>query len=280
MKGRASTPKPLYAYDLIAMDVDGTLLDSQGFISRGAQEAISRAQKLGIQIALVTGRSLFNLQRIVTRLKLNGPFIGSGGALICNLGSNEVILHRTLPVEEVESLVHLCRKLDVALFLDHSDYMMCENETPEMAQEKEAHEYTWDCVPDLIQAVKTLPEKGLVLGANPKLVELEQHYKTKDHQVDLTFTSPTSLDILPKGVGKGIALKILADHLQISRNRIAVMGDYLNDLDMFKVAGTSIAMGNAPDEVKAVADYIAPANDEGGVAWALHKLLVTVKEKA
>jgi len=280
MKGRARSPESLPAYDLIAMDVDGTLLDSQGFISKGAQEAISWAQKLGVKVALVTGRSLFNLQHIVTELNLNGPFIGSGGAVISNLGSGEVILHRTLPFEEVKTLVRLCRDLDVALFLDHSDYMMCEKETPEMTQAKEAHEYTWDCVPDLIKAVETLPEKGLVLGDNKKLVKLVQYYKTSDHQVDLTFTGFTSLDILPKGVGKGIALKILSDHLKISRKRIAVMGDYLNDLDMFKMAGTAIAMGNAPREVKEVADFVAPANDKGGVAWALHKLLDNAQEKA
>ena len=283
MKGSASgqeSQKSIPSFDLIAMDVDGTLLDSHGFISKGAEEAIAWAQELGVRIALVTGRSQSTLKHVFKKVNLKGPFIGSGGAFIGDLASGKIIQQRTLPREEVETLVRMCRELDVVVFLDHSDFMLCEKETVEMRRSKEIHGYTWKFVPDLLRAMSALPEKCLVVGENEKLTRLHEYYENNHHQVDFTFTSPTSLDVLPHGVSKGAALEVLVEYLKISKKRVAVIGDYLNDLEMFKVAGTAVAMGNAPCEVKKAANFIAPTNDEGGVAWALHKLLDTKLEKA
>jgi Cof subfamily protein (haloacid dehalogenase superfamily) len=94
-----------------------------------------------------------------------------------------------------------------------------------------------------------------------------------EHNVSITYTSPTSMDVLPKGVSKGKALIQLAEHFHIPLKRIAVIGDYLNDLEMFKVAGHSVAMGNAPDKVKQAADWVAPGNDQDGVTEAIYHLL-------
>jgi len=260
-------------FGLIAIDCDGTLLDSKGELSAGAPEAVQKAQKMGIKIALITGRSQSTLAFIFKQLNLKGPFIGSGGAYIGDLSTGEVIQRRTLPRTEVEVLIRLCREFQLILFLDHSNFMVCEKENEKTRQHKKEHGYTWKIVPDLMQQLSELPEKGLVVGDPQKLKDLFNYYQKNHHEVSFTFTSPTSMDILPIGVSKGNALIKLAKHLQIKPERIAVIGDYLNDLEMFKVAGTSIAMGNAPQEVKQAADLIAPSNDESGVAWAINKLL-------
>jgi Cof subfamily protein (haloacid dehalogenase superfamily) len=269
LKNRTSIP----LFDLIAIDCDGTLLDSKGSLSTGAPEAILKAQKLGIKIALITGRSQSTLAFVLKNLNLIGPFIGSGGAYIGDLSTGEIIQQRTLPRTEVETLIRLCREFDLILFLDHSSFMVCEKENENTKQQKEKHGYSWKIVPDLLQELSELPEKGLVIGEPQNLTELFNYYKNNDLEVSFTFSSPTSMDILPKGVSKGNALKKLAEHLQIKPKRIAVIGDYMNDLEMFKVAGTSVAMGNAPQEVKQAADMIAPSNDKSGVAWALNQLL-------
>ena len=151
--------------------------------------------------------------------------------------------------------------------------MVCEKENEETKQHRDEHGYSWKIVPDLILELTALPEKGLVVGDSQKLAELFNYYQNNTHEVSFTFTSPTSMDILPKGVSKGNALIKLAEHFQIKPERIAVIGDYMNDLEMFKVAGTSVAMGNAPQEVKQAADMIAPSNDMSGVAWAINQLL-------
>ena len=275
MKGQNIHP----SFDLIAIDCDGTLLDSEGNISLGAAEALQKAQKFGIKIALITGRSQSTLDFVFKQLNLKGPFIGSGGAYIGDLSTGEIIQQRTLPRIEVETLILLCRELGLILFLDHSNFMVCEKENEKTRQHKDEHGYAWRIVPDLMQELSELPEKGLVVGDPQKLKKIFDYYQEHPHEVSFTFTSPTSMDILPEGVSKGKALIKMAEHLQIKLERIVVIGDYLNDLEMFKVAGTSVAMGNAPQEVKQAADLVAPSNDESGVAWAINQLLGQEQEE-
>jgi len=266
-------------FDLIAIDCDGTLLDSNKNISAGAEQAIHKARAMGVKIALVTGRNPPVLQRVINQLNLAGPFIGSGGAYVANLATGEVIERHTLLMEDVKALVHLCRKLKVVLFVDHNAWMFTEYETEALIKIKEEQGYEWEVVPDLLKAIPEPPEKGLVMGENEKLRMICDDFVRRKRGVNITFTSDHSMDILPEGVTKGTALRTLANHLKIPTERIAVIGDYLNDLEMFEIAGISIAMGNAHEKVKAVADLIAPSNDAGGVAWAINELLSSNLEK-
>ena len=260
-------------FDLIAIDCDGTLLDSNKNISIGAEQAIRKARARGVTIALVTGRNPPVLQRVINKLNLAGPFIGSGGSFVADLATGEVIERHTLLMEDVEALVRLCRKLKVVLFIDHNNWMMTEFVTEPLLRIKEEQGYEWQIVPDLLKAIPEPPEKGLVMGENEKLKTICDDFASRHRPVNITFTSPASMDVLPYGVSKGTALKALAAHLKIPAERIAVIGDYLNDLDMFAVAGKAVAMGNAHEQVKEAADLIAPSNDEGGVAWAINNLL-------
>jgi Cof subfamily protein (haloacid dehalogenase superfamily) len=266
-------------FKLIAIDCDGTLLDSDGNLAKGAPQAVKEAIASGIKIALVTGRSRSALGFIFDQLDVNGLFIGSGGAYIGDLSTGEVIQQRTLPREEAETLIHLCRKWDLILFLDHFDFMLCEKESAATLAHKDKHSYIWKKVADLTKELEHLPEKGLVVGEPEKLQEIYRYYQTHPHEVSITFTSPTSMDVLPKGVGKGDALVKLASHFEIPLEQIAVIGDYLNDLEMFQVAGYSIAMGNAPDKVKRAANWVAPANNEDGASHAIRHLLRLASER-
>lgn len=280
MKGRAGKIRPLLPFDLIAIDVDGTLLDSNDNLCASAPQAFEKAQEAGIRIALVTGRSQSTLDFIFRQLPVRGPFIGSGGSFIGDLSSGEIIQQRTLPRHEVEKAIHLARQHDLILFLDHSDFMLCEKENEKTRQHKRVNDYNWKIVPDLLESLTYEPEKGLLFGDEDKLKLVHQYYQSGNHDVSITFTGRHSMDILPKGVGKGDALTKLANYLHIPLKRIAVIGDYLNDLEMFAVAGYSIAMGNAPDEVKQAADWVAPTNNEDGVSHAiLHIINLGSEEK-
>ena len=169
--------------------------------------------------------------------------------------------------------------MKVILFLDHNAWMLTEYVTDALVKIKEEQGYEWEVVPDLLKAIPEPPEKGLVMGENEKLRMICDDFVRRKRGVNITFTSDHSMDILPEGVTKGTALRTLANHLKIPTERIAVIGDYLNDLEMFEIAGISIAMGNAHEKVKAVADLIAPSNDAGGVAWAINELLSSNLEK-
>jgi hypothetical protein len=259
---------------LIAMDVDGTLLDDDKFIAPGAAEAIQAVKARGVMVALVTGRNKPTLRWILDELDLWGPFIGSGGAYVADLSTGKIIEQHTLPMEDVHQLIVMARKHHLFMFVDHAEWMLCELEPVQYREIKRLHKYAWQVVPDLLAAIPEPPLKALVLGDHEKLEEIKKYFETNHRPVHLAFTANTSMDMVSQDVNKGHALTVLAGYLNIPLNKIAVIGDYDNDLEMFHIAGVSVAMGNAPEIVKRTATFIAPNNNEGGLAWALNKIIL------
>jgi len=259
---------------LIAMDVDGTLLDDDKFIAPGAAEAIQAVKARGIILTLVTGRNKPTLRWILDELDLWGPFIGSGGAYIADLSTGKIIEQHTLPLEDIHQLITMAREHHLMMFVDHAEWMLCEMEPAEYRDIKRLHKYAWQVVPDLLAAIPEPPMKALIFGDHKQLEEIKKYFEANHRPVHLTFTANTSMDMVSQDVNKGHALTVLADYLNIPLINIAVMGDYLNDLEMFPIAGISVAMGNAPEVVKRAATFVAPNNNEGGLAWALKKIVL------
>jgi Cof subfamily protein (haloacid dehalogenase superfamily) len=260
-------------FDLIAIDCDGTLLDSQKSISEGALEAIGEARSAGIEIILVTGRNLLSLESIVSPLGLQSPFIGCGGAFICDLKTGELIEKHTLPIANTRELILLCRENKTLMYIENQDSTLCEMDADEFWRARKSLSTHRNIVPDLLQVIAEPPLKAMVAGEHEKIQKIFDEIKKRRIFENLVYSDHVSFDILPSGVNKGIALKSVATRLQIDPARIASIGNWWNDMDMFRVSGMSVAMGNAPDEIKAGVDLVAPSNDQGGVAWALRKLI-------
>ncbi len=261
------------SFDLVAIDCDGTLLNTDKTISDGAREAIDLAKAAGIEIALITGRNLGGVKFIVNELGLDGLIVGCGGAFICDIQSSRIIESHPLPKNETIELIRLCRERDIMLVLENLDYSDYEKNVEEKAKKDRAANFNSRKVDDLTQVLVEDPIKAVILG-EPAVVQaaIEETYRLK-LSFQIAMSSPTSADILAEGVNKGSGLKSLAEIRHLPMERIAVIGDWLNDLDMFNASHFSIAMGNAPEELKAQANLIAPTNDEGGVAWALQEII-------
>lgn len=261
------------SFDLAAIDCDGTLLDSSKSISAGAREAIERTKAAGIQIALITGRNVDAIRFITDALDLNGLVIGCGGAFIYDLSAEKTIESHILPIDKARDLVRVCREMEAILYLEYIHSAIYERTSEAMERMNRLRKYNRLRVPDLLQRIEEAPAKAMIIHQDPKRLD-ETIDKVKDFKLfdNIVSTGPNSADILPEGVNKGSGLISLSAIMKIPLERIAVIGDWLNDLDMFKVSGFSIAMGNAPAELKSQADLTAPTNDEGGVAWALEQI--------
>ena len=264
-------------FKLIAIDCDGTLLDSQKSIPAGTREAISEAQARGIKIAITTGRNLVFLNKIISTLNLSGYIIGCGGAFIFDLGTEAILFKKTLPASNLRELIVLCHELKINLFMEdiHCTYyeFISEDLKENLRKENAKSNPFWKKVPDLMEIVDNKPLlKAMIVGNQAILDEMYRMIKDKKIFDNLVHSGQISIDILPSGVNKGTTLRSLASKLEIPRERIATIGDWWNDLDMFRESGLSIAMGNAPDEIKSAADLVAPSNDQNGASWALQKL--------
>ncbi len=269
-----NSPDKPRRFDLIAIDCDGTLLDSRKTIPAGTKEAITEVKARGIEIVITTGRNLKFLRPIIEDLNLSGPIIGCGGAFGFDIKTGSTLFQYILPIQKVEELIRLCRELKITLFVEDMRVTYFEFLSGELHFRARQINSLCVRVPDLLQiSWEKSMLKAMVLGDQNRLDEIYQIIKDRQIFDNLVFSDHFAFDILPSGVNKGTALKSIANILEIPRKRIATVGDWWNDLDMFKESGMAVAMGNALPEVKEAADLVAPSNDQNGLIWALEKLL-------
>lgn len=268
-----------YPYDLIAIDVDGTLLNSQKELSLQNEEAVKAARESGVLVSLVTGRSTFSLKPILERLGIDQPYIGSGGAFIIDPAEDRIIDYRPLGRPSLKILVSAARAQKTAIFFYLPDAIYCEASPGALEGWKSPGGYTPIQVKDILRDTGAAPTKVAIYGNYDRLIQTKEQAIKSGARLSMSFPHPWFLDVTREDADKGHALIRLATYLQIPTQRILVIGDAENDLPMFRVAGFSVAMGNSTPDVKAAADLIAPSNDEDGVAWALQRLILSNPSK-
>lgn len=272
-----------YIYDLVAIDVDGTLVNSHSKISDEIPPLLREAQARGIGVTLVSGRPKLTLKPILAELGLTLPYISSGGAYIIDPAKGTIIDQHTLGHEIVAVIVGLARTAQVAIITQEPERLYFEGDPAilEMVASASKIDLTQlDNKPVEIRRVADIlqvcsePNKITLCGDPTILADIEAQVRERRLPVYPTYSAPTYLEMTSAGINKGSALKQLAAYLHIPVERILVIGDSLNDTSMFEIAGMAVAMGNAPEEVKAAAKLIAPSNDENGVVWVLRELVL------
>ncbi len=295
MSGRGEHPvekkEPLpdlaRTFDLVAIDIDGTLVDSQNSLSSAVAPLIREVQARGIGVTLVSGRPKLKMMPLMKELGLTLPYIGSGGAYVADPSDNAVIYDSALVQAEVVEIVELAHAAKAPIIAQVPDHLYYEGNVEALEQliaiSKINITGVTDSEVEIIQVDDILqscaePTKITICGDPAGLLQIEEKLRLRNPPLYLTYSAPTYLEITRSGVNKGEALKLLASRLAIPLERILAIGDSRNDISMFEVAGMAVAMGNATVEVKAAADLIVPSNDEDGVAWALRKLVLKERE--
>jgi Cof subfamily protein (haloacid dehalogenase superfamily) len=265
---------------LLVVDIDGTLVNSNGVISAGDKEALKRARELGVHVALSTGRGLQATMGVIAQLSLDSYHISFDGALVSKLASGEEISVRPIQKETVRRMVEVAHNQQVDLELFTVDGYFVERET----WSTDAHRDFFGVHHTLVEFDHIWERERVIKGG---LVSTSPEERARANRFCLQFGSllhfsyartpafpgADFINILTPGVSKGNALAVLANHLNIPLSQVMAIGDGSNDISLLSTAGLAIAMGNAPDEVKAQADYITLDVDDSGVAAALRKFV-------
>lgn len=271
---------------LIAIDIDGTLLDSQFKIPSANISALRRAHELGIEIVLVTGRRHSFALPIAEMLGFNVSLISSNGAVTRSL-QGELFHRDLLPSATARKLIRHMEPFrgnavvtfDIetrgALVLERADEL---HHSISRWLEKNAPflEYR---IP-LEDCLTTDPVQAMYCGTVPRMREAEKHLKLAalDHQITVLKTEYTHrdlcmFDVLNYACSKGHAVERWAAHRQIPRDQIMAIGDNYNDREMLEYAGVPVVMANASEELKQLGWTVTLSNDEGGVAAAVERVL-------
>lgn len=264
---------------LVAIDIDGTLLNSNRKISLKVKETLQRANENGMSIVLCTGRPLPGVKEQLTELNLYGDndyVITYNGSLVQATKSNEIISQYTLSHNdflEIELMsravgAHLHAIDDQTIYTTNRDigkYTVHEAYLVDMPLKYRTVE---EMTPDMSIIKMMMIDEPEVL--DKAISQLPDEFIEK-------YTTVKSTDfyyeILNKKASKGNALAKLAEHLGIAQSETMAIGDNENDLSMIEYAGIGVAMGNATESVKRAADIQTTSNDEDGVAEILLKYM-------
>lgn len=269
-------------YKLIVSDMDGTLLNSQGKVSDETKKAMKNLLEKGMYIAIATGRIYTTARVYAKHLGIVTPIICCNGAVVKNLEDDKKIYGNPISKEDCFKIIDICKENDLYFHFYSEDTIYGEKLEYKMLYFSE-----W---------AKTLNEedriKIKVVEDSREIIEKETIYKfgiqtddielldyisklmNKEKNIEARKSLSNMLDLMNKGVSKGNAVKNLAKSLGIKREEIIAIGDNENDISMLEYAGLGVAMGNAEEEVKKVADYVTDTNDNEGVANVIYNFML------
>ena len=272
------------SYKLICIDVDGTLFGENGTIPDENIRAIEEAYKKGVEIVISTGRIYSNAVQISKRINVKSPVIASNGAVVKDWNKGKSIFHSYLKPEEYERLLELISKHKLVAHFYTMDKLI----TYTAIGSAVAYIYKFK---NLSKSNKIYVDPTLTLKSlRKKLKKYDGHVmkciiysldkdRITNFRKDIEATTDMavfgagsySLEIGPKGISKGNAVKELASYLNIDLKDVICIGDNENDIEMIKNAGLGVAMGNAVEQLKEVADYVTDSNINAGVGQVINK---------
>ena len=262
---------------MIALDMDGTLLNPQHEITVAVKSAIEEAKAKGILVVLASGRPYIGMQRYIAELGLNIPgqyCISYNGGLVQRAEDGQPILETTLGMDDYHFFEQLARELNVHFQALDKQHLYTPNQD---ISRYTVHESEITGIPLRFRSVDAMDPSlrfpKLMMVDEPEALDnaIRQLPAELFDRYTLVKSASHYLEILDKTVSKGNSVRHLAEQLGFSAEEVLAVGDHENDLTMLAWAGYGVAMGNAIDAVKEQAAYHTSSNREDGVAKAIHQ---------
>ena len=262
-------------YRLLAIDLDGTLLNPERIITSRTHKALQEAAAAGLTIVIVTGQSLPVLRYMCAELPLTAAQIIHNGAMIVDVDNNSILYEQPLPTEQILPALDALRRLGFYRVYHTHQGTYVDSDMPPL-------HYSYR--PPLPPAIRIAditsiyPQPCIKLAAvgeassvREKRQELERLFAEKLY---ITQSAPRLLEMMHPDVSKDKALRIITQRAGIAPEEVVAFGDNHNDIGMLRFAGLGVAMGNASDEVKEAADYVTSSNADNGVARVIEEMVL------
>ncbi len=279
LRERELRPLPVDPIDLVAIDLDGTLLQKDGSISMGSAKAISDAVECGVRVVIATGRAPRGVKRVYEALDLDTVQICQNGALVHDPHGDQAMFHEQIPGHIARSVIEIGRMVDPTLAVAIELYDRCFTDRPNgrIGNDPMLAE---GAAPNLVGALGELldsPITKVMMAGEPEVLGgIQAALQTRlGTHVSFSCSHMRLLQIVAGSVDKGIALERVCDYYDIPQSRTMAIGDAPNDLGMIRWAGLGIAMENAWTQVRNEAHFTVASNNEGGVADAINRYVLS-----
>lgn len=289
-------------YKFVAIDLDGTLLNSYGEVSKDTKEALLKAKNQGVEIVLSSGRPISSTESLARELGVDNYLISGNGAAVYDIKKQKLIMDRFLTKEQVLNIAKLCEENSffynvytedevIASSLNYN-VLFYHKENLKKIEEKRTHinvvqniqKYIEESGKDKFLKITVCDESQFIFNSIMKRLKLidgidvlETEYMsrkkiksgTEDVNIQYFYTEVTN-----KNVNKWSAIEFLLDKLNINKEEVVAIGDNMNDIEMVQNAGLGVVMGNSNPRMKEIADQIVADNNSEGVLEAFNKFIL------
>ena len=266
-------------YEILVLDLDGTLTNNKKEITPHTKEVLKAYQEAGGRIVLASGRPTYGVAPLAEELemqKYHGYMLSFNGAVIIDCRTGEPIYENWLPVGVPQQLADLAEKYHTSLLTYQGDDIL--TETPDdtyVLKEVICTKMNVRKIENFREEITFPVVKCMLMENGVYLADVEK--KVKEYfqgELSVLRSEPYFLEVMPKGIDKAASLKRLLEYLGKDRSQMMAFGDGFNDRSMLEYAGLGVAMQNGQPAIKAVADLIAPSNEDDGVAYVVESLML------
>jgi len=266
---------------MVALDIDGTLVDPQGKITPRTAATVKKVKDMGVKVVLATGRRFISCRDIIKDLEIELPVITHNGALVFSSCGEEVFSSRPLDPKWLPGIVSEMDEMAIDYYLHSMDHiLLCREPLMEWgtkhleANEGLVERFDFPCFPERpFHRVMAVGTRGRIRGFLHKSRESNNgfcrsiHFRSEYHDMDI-------IEFLHPGATKASGLKFVAESLDIEAEDVIAIGDETNDLEMVEWAGMGVAMGNGVPALKESADVVCGSNQEEGLADLLEEIFI------
>lgn len=290
-------------YKLVAIDLDGTLLNSYGEVSNKNKEAIQKAIKKNVEVVLTSGRPIMSVKNLANEIGCNNYMICGNGAITYDIQNDKIVYNKFLEKAKVLQIIRICEENSIFYNVYTKDTILTKNlnynilfynqENASKPEDKKTRITIMQNIEEYIQNREEEDYLKITICDNNKVIFgsiIKKLRIIKD--VDVLDVAHMSRKIIKDGtenvsmeyfyteitntnVDKWQAIENLIEKLQIKREEVIAIGDNINDAEMVKNAGLGIMMGNSAPYIKEMADIVVNDNDNDGVAEAIEKYILT-----
>lgn len=262
-------------YKLITLDIDGTLINSDGIMTPETVAAIRRCRDAGVMVTISTGRPIQGVRDFIDELKLDAPIITYNGAMIVDAATGGILFEERMLRRDAEQVLRLGREMDTTIIAwsNNELYVNKINDRTDDYKKLSGNE------PVVFSDADRILDQGITKIIWIDDVDRIEAFKMGikgivNDSVTYCTSQPHFLEFFSSSVSKAVALEFIGRRYGIRREEMIAIGDGFNDLSMIEYAGLGVAMGNAAEGVKERADYVTASNDEDGVAKVIYRFVL------
>lgn len=280
-------------YKLVAIDLDGTLLNSYGEVTQKTKESIKKAVENGVEVVLASGRPISSVEDLANDLNANHYLISGNGAIVYDMRKKEIVYDNFLKKSQVLEIIKICEENSIYYNIYTENEVLTKSlnyntlfyhsENTHKQEEKrtninivdDVYEYVNNTTDDHFLKITVCDESRVVFNNIMKKLEkvpnidvLEVAHMSKKiirNGTDEVLVEYCYTEITNQNVHKWSAMEYIIKDMQITPEEVVAIGDNVNDKEMIEGAGLGVAMGNATEQIKEIADITVNTNNEDGV---------------